>query len=155
MFSINKRNSQIPIAKKLEYIEYSKIHGKNAAAKYAGVSTKSIRNWINNEYRFRLIPNPKKKITIHHGLFKSKIDYEVEKEIYNWIDFNRSLGNVVTTWSTGVEFIKRYPDYLNIKPHSLLQALYRFMNKYNLSIRTASHEDSKFQKIQKILYILF
>ena len=34
------------------------------------------------------------------------MDYEIEKEIYNWIDFNRSLGNAVTTWSIGVEYIK-------------------------------------------------
>ena len=47
-----KKNRQIPIAKKLEIIEYSKIHGKNKAAQYAGVSTKCIRNWIKNEYYY-------------------------------------------------------------------------------------------------------
>ena len=80
MFSINKRNSQIPIAKKLEYIEYSKIHGKNAAAKYAGVSTKSIRNWINNEYRFRLIPNPKKKLQYIMAYSKVKLIMKSKKK---------------------------------------------------------------------------
>ena len=104
MFSMYKRNSQISIAKKLEIIEYSKIHGKNKDVQHAGVSTKCIRNWIKNEYRFRLISNPKSKITLHPGSFKSKMDYEIEKEIYNWIDFYRSLGNAITTWSIGVEF---------------------------------------------------
>ena len=33
-----KRNLQISIAKKLEIIEYYKIHGKNKAAQNAGVS---------------------------------------------------------------------------------------------------------------------
>ena len=106
MFSMYKRNRQIPIAKKLEIIEYSKIHGKNKAAQHAGVSTKDIRNLIKNKYRFRLISNPKNKINLHPGSFKSKMDYEIEKEIYNWIDFNHSLGNFLTTWSIGVEFIK-------------------------------------------------
>ncbi len=54
MFSMYKRNRQIAIAKKLEIIEYSKIHGKNKTAQYAGFSTKCIRTWIKNEYRFRL-----------------------------------------------------------------------------------------------------
>jgi hypothetical protein len=31
---------EIAKAKKLEYIEYSKIHGKNAAAKFARILTK-------------------------------------------------------------------------------------------------------------------
>ena len=46
MFSIYKRNLQIPIAKKLEIIEYSKIHGKNKAAQYVGVSLNVGRYFI-------------------------------------------------------------------------------------------------------------
>ena len=34
------------------------------------------------------------------------MDYETEKEIYNWIDFNRSFGNSVTMWAIDIEFIK-------------------------------------------------
>ena len=61
------------------------------------------------------------------------------KEIYDWVTFNRSLGNPVTTWVIGFQMLKKEPSYINIKPKSLLMSVYRFMEKNNLSLRTASH----------------
>lgn len=38
-----------------------------------------------------------------------------------------------------IEFLKCYPEYKNIKPNSLLKLVYRFLKRFNLSIRSASH----------------
>ena len=35
--------------------------------------------------------------------------------------------------------LKKEPSYINIKPKSLLMVVYRFMERNNLSLRTASH----------------
>ena len=138
IFSNFRQNRRIPIKRKLEIIEYTKYHGNNEAAKFGGVCTKTIRKWRKNEEDFKNIQDPNKKITLHKGRFKA-FDYEAEKQIYEWIAFNRSLGNAVTTWAFGVELLKKCPDKINIKPHSLLNCVYRFMQRFNLSIRKGSH----------------
>ena len=73
------------------------------------------------------------------GRIENKLTYSLEKEIYDWISFNRSLDNPVTTWAIGIQNLKKEPLYLNIKPKSLLMAVYLFMERNNLSPRTASH----------------
>ena len=55
------------------------------------------------------------------------------------VTFNRSLGKPVTTWAIGIQILKKEPLYINIKPKSLLMAVYRFMERNNLSLRTTSH----------------
>ena len=76
--------------------------------------------WRKNEEDFKNIQDPNKKITLHKGRFKA-IDYEAEKQIYEWIAFNRSLGNAVTTWAVGVELLKKCPDKINIKPQFIIK----------------------------------
>ena len=70
---------------------------------------KTIRRWRINEDKFSQIANPYKKITLHNGTI-NKLNVKLENEIYNWIIFNRSLGNAITTWALGIEFIKREPE---------------------------------------------
>lgn len=115
-----------------------KKNGNNAAAKFGGICTKTIRKWIKNENKFKNVENPDTKITLHHGRFKV-FDYNIELEIYNWIEFSRSLGNSITTWSIGIELLKRHPEKKDLKPHSLLTAVYRLMDRFHLSLRKGSH----------------
>ena len=60
--------------------------------------------------------------------------------------FNRSLGNPVSTWSIGVELIRRNPKKTDIKPKSLLSWIYRSLDRNSLSIRSISHKGQLFPK---------
>jgi len=83
-------------------------------AKKHGVTTKSIRRWKQNETIFKLIDNQNKKITLHGAPINRTINIELEKTLYDWIDYNRSLGNPITIWSIGIEIIKRDPTKRDI-----------------------------------------
>ena len=78
-----------------------KINNASASKKYR-VKTKSIRRWKQNETKFKTIDNPNKKITLHGSPINRITNTELEKSLYDWIDFNRSLGNPITTWSIGI-----------------------------------------------------
>ena len=51
---------------------------------------------------------------------------------------------------------KKEPSYINIKPISLLMAVYRFMKRNNQSLRTVSHVEQKLptDNINRIYTIL-
>ena len=66
------------------------------AAKKYGVTNKTIRRWKQNETIFKSIDNPNKKITLHGSPINRIRNFELEKSLYDWIDFNRSLGNPIT-----------------------------------------------------------
>ena len=51
--------------------------------------------------------DPETRITLHEPPSKNHINFKLEAEIYNWICFNRSLGNPVTTWAIAIEVKKR------------------------------------------------
>jgi len=63
----------------------------------------------------------------------------MKKSIYDWIDFNRSFGNAITTWAIGIEMIKRDPNLKDIKPRTLQKKVERFLKRYYLLIRAATH----------------
>ena len=44
------------------------------------------------------------------------------------------MGNPITTWSIGIEIIKRNPTKGIIKPKSLLSFIYRFLELNNLQL---------------------
>ena len=134
----HRLNTRIPISTKIAAIEYAKKTNNQKASEKFGVSSKSIRRWRKNENQFKDIPKPNKKITIHKGP-PNKINVELENEIYKWICFNRDLGNPITTWSICIEFIKRDPTKKDLKPKSLYNYIYRFMERYRLSIRQKTH----------------
>ena len=91
-----------------------------------------------NEYIFIDIPYTNKKKTIHKW-HQNIINVELEKEICNWICFNRELWNPITTWSIGIEYSKRNTSKKNLKPKSLYNYIYRFMERYKLSLRQKTH----------------
>ena len=134
----HRLNTRIPISTKIVAIEYAKKTNNQKASEKFGVSSKSIRRWRKNENQFKDIPNANKKITIHKGP-PNKINVELKNEIYKWICFNRDLGNPITTWSIGIEFVKRDPSKKDLKPKSLYNYIYRFMERYRLSIRQKTH----------------
>ena len=134
-----KKTRKIPIKTKIETIEFAKTNNNALAAKKYGVTTKSIRRWKQNETIFKSIDNPNKKITLHAAPINRTINIELEKSLYDWIDYNRSLGNPITTWSIGIEIIKRDKTKRDIKPKSLLSFIYRFLARNNLSIRKGTH----------------
>ena len=131
-------NTKIPINIKLKAIQCAKDNNNQIAASTYNVSSKTIRRWRINEDKLKQIENPYKKITLHNGTI-NKLNVKLENEIYNWIIFNRSLGNAITTWALGIEFIKRDPEKKNLKPKALYQYIYRFMKRYNLVTRIGTH----------------
>ena len=48
------------------------------------------------ENEFKNVENSDTKITLNYGRFKV-FDYNTELEIYKWFEFNRSLGNSIST----------------------------------------------------------
>ena len=136
-FSCYKKNRRFTINQKKEAIQLAKLHNNAFAANKLGVSTKSIRRWHANEDKYNTIKDAHKRITLHKGVWVS--DYEIEKKIYDWICYNRSLGNVITTWAVAIEFIKLNEKYKSYKPKSLYNVVYRFLSRFSLSIRSASH----------------
>lgn len=57
---------------------------------------------------FNKIDNRNKKITIMSNQLIEQLNIDLDKVIYNLIDFNRSLGNSISTWAAiGTEIIKR------------------------------------------------
>ena len=134
-----RRNRQIKIFDKLKFIDISKRKGNGVAVRLAGVTTKSIRLWRQNEIKFKQLQIPNELITLHKGNPNWTINEDFDKSIYDWIDFNRSLGNCITTWGIGVEMIKRNPNLKELKLRTLQKRVERFLKRNNLSIRTASH----------------
>lgn len=152
-YSQYKQNRKITIAIKKKAIEYAKLKNNAEAAKIFGVSTKSIRRWRKNELAFNIVSDPTKRITLHKGIFKA--DYETEKKIYDWIIFNRSLGNMISTWAVAIEFIKADIKYKNYKPKSLFMKVYRFLKRFNLSIRAGTHIGQQLPQDSKDLILKF
>lgn len=97
--------------------------------------------------------DPTKRIPLHKSIFKA--DYETEKKIYDWIIFNRSLGNMIITWAVAIEFIKADIKYKNYKPKSLFMKVYRFLKRFNLSIRAGTHIGQQLPQDSKDLILKF
>ena len=106
-FECFKRNRTIPIKVKLQAIEFAKKFNNQKAADKYGVSTKAIRRWKLNEKDFLKVLDPETRITLHEPPSNNHINFKLEAEIYNWICFNRSLGNPVTTWAIAIEVKKK------------------------------------------------
>ena len=56
---------------------------------------------------------------MHKATINKALDIELDKAIYNWIDFNRSLGNPITSWAIDTEIIKKDPikKISNLSPY--------------------------------------
>ena len=151
-----KRNRRIPIKIKIEAINFAKQNNnKKASIKY-GVTTKTIRKWKLNELKFKTVSDLESRITLHPPPIINPNVIDLDKELYAWIDFNRSLGNAITTWSIAVEIIKKDPSKSNLKPKALLQLVYRFMKRNSLTIRQGSHigQQLPFNAVEKTFAFL-
>ena len=82
---------------------------------------------------------PESRITLHPTPIFNPNVLDLNKELYTWIDFNKSLGNAINTWSIGIEIIKKNSSMSNLKPKALLQSVYRFMKINSLTIRMGIH----------------
>ena len=133
--SINRR---IPIAVKLEAVEFAKISSNNKAALKYNVSEKSIRYWRKQENDLRKQRHQISKITLHKGKNKSFV-YD-EKEMWIFTETNRKLGNPLTSWALIVELLKREPTTRKMSKNSLLKWCSRFESKYYLSFKISKQE---------------
>ena len=105
-------NTKIPINIKLKAIQCAKENNNQIAASIYNVSSKTIRRWRINEDKFKQVVYPNTKIELHNGTI-NRLNIKLENEIYDWIIFNRSLGNAITAWALAREFIKRDPEKKN------------------------------------------
>ena len=133
--SINRR---IPIAVKLEAVEYAKSTSNNKAAMKYNVSEKSIRYWRKQEMDLRRQRHQISKITLHKGKNKSFV-YD-EKEMWVFTETNRKLGNLLTSWALIIELLKREPTVRKMSKNSLLKWCSRFESKYYLSFKISKQE---------------
>lgn len=134
-----KCNRRIPIKAKIEAIKFAKQNNNQEAAKKYGITTKTIRKWKLNKLKFKAAPDPESRIILHLPPIVNINVFNLDKELYMWIDFNRSLGNEITTWSIAIEMIKKDLSKSNLKPKTLVWSVYRFMKRNSLTIRTGSH----------------
>ena len=119
-------NTKILINIKLKAIQCTKENNSKIAASTYNVSSKTIRRQKINEDKFNQVVNPNKKITLHNGTI-NRLNIKLENEIYDWIIFNRSLGNTIIIWALAIEFIKRDPEK-------------KFKTKIYISIYLSFHE---------------
>ena len=134
----NKKIKKLQLNEKILAITIAKSKGNQVAAKWAGVSTKSIRNWIKKENEIKNANNLFKK-TLHPGKPKFQI---IEEKLYDFVCFNKALGNPVTTWSLVLDFnrLNKNEDGSEIDNIKKLQnRIYRFYKRYGLTIRKPTH----------------
>ena len=108
-FRIYKMYRKIQIKVKLEAIKYSKSNNNQKAVGKFGISTKTIRNWRLNDNKIRNVNNQNRRITLNPGPSANRINFKLEKEIYNY------LGNIVARWSIEIEMIRRDPNKIYLK----------------------------------------
>ena len=61
------------------------------------------------KWNLNILITQTKKITIHDAPFNRTLNIDFDKAIYNWIDFNSSIGNTISAWAIGMEIIKKDP----------------------------------------------
>ena len=79
-----------------------------------------------------------KKIILQKGNLNKAVGKELPCRLYNWIAFNSSWDDPISSWSIGIELIRRNPLKTNIKSKSLLSWIYRILERSSLSIRSIS-----------------
>jgi len=103
---VHRINTKIPINIKLKAIQCAIENNNQIGASTYNVSSEIIRRWRINEDKFKQVVDPNKKITLQNGTI-NRLNIKLENEKYDWIIFNRSLGNAIVTWALAIEFIKR------------------------------------------------
>lgn len=137
--SLNPINASriIPISIKLQAIEYAEKNGNHKAAIAYNVNRSTIIYWRNHKNEYNNVDNPEKRITLHNG--KSPLFPDIENKLYEFFEFNRKLGNCITTGSLVHQFLVLCPDRKNDKLDTIYHIIYRFMKRHYLTIRTSTH----------------
>ena len=130
-------NRIILISTKLEAINYAKQNNNIKAAQKYNVTEGTIRYWRKKESLYKEIELPTKKITLHSGREADYID--IEPTLLKFIETNRKLGNPITVFSPIYEIIRLKDDAKNKSINALKHYVYRFMQRYFLSFRVATH----------------
>lgn len=75
--------------------------------------------------------NPNHKCPLHKG---GQIKfYNEEKKLYEFIIFNRKLGNSNTTTSVSKKLLEFNPEEIKSDKEALLKRIYIYRKRYNLS----------------------
>ena len=82
-------------------------------------------------------------IILNTNVLFIKVDYlnlhMLKKKLYDFIIFNRKLGNPVTSTKVYNKFLQINPEEIKTDKETLLKRIYRFMKRNNLSIRRPTH----------------
>jgi len=82
-------------------------------------------------------PNPKNRCTLHPGV-KSKFD-KIEDKLFKFVEFNSKQDLPVTTTILLIKFRQLNPEEKDLNNETLNKRIYRFLKRYNLSIRRPTH----------------
>ena len=100
---------------------------------------------MKNKEKFENLDSTKLSLTtLHKG---RPIKYpETNNKLIDYIEFNRKLGLPITTWALLIELYKLEPERKEMNIKANLQLLYRFMERYGFSFRSATHIGQKVNK---------
>ena len=97
----------------------------------------TITYWMNQEEDLNSQKNKATRITIHKGPTPKFND--IEKNLIEFIEFNRKLNNPVTTWCIANELFKYYPNLKNDNYLNITKWIYRFLERNNFTFRRSTH----------------
>lgn len=97
----------------------------------------TLTYWKKEEYKLREITDKNKRITIHPG--RKNIYPDIDEKLINFIEFNRKLLNPITTFSIASEMFRLFPQLKNKKYKSILNWIYRFLNRNHYTFRKHTH----------------
>ena len=136
--SLNPINASriIPNSIKLQAIEYAEKTGIIRLLVY-DIDRSTIIKWRNHKNEYNKVDNREKRITLHKG--NSILIPDIENKLYAFFEFNRKLGNCITTGSLAHQFLVLCSERKNDKLDTINHIIYRFMKHHYLTIRTSTH----------------
>ena len=106
----NKKGAKLhTIKSKIKVINYAKGHNISAASKEFNIPRTTINDWVKNQNIILNIDKDKyDKKSLNKGA--SRLYEKEEKELINFIEFNRKLFNPITTISLLIKFLELVPE---------------------------------------------
>ena len=135
----NKKGVKLhSISSKLKIIKFAEEYGRKEARDKYNIPESTLRDWLKNKEKFENLDSTKLSLTtLHKG---RPIKYpETNNKLIDYIEFNRKLGLPITTWALLIELYKLEPERKEMNIKANLQLLYRFMERYGFSFRSATH----------------
>ena len=105
----NKKGAKLhTIKSKIKVINYAKGHNISAASREFNIPRTTINDWVKNQNIILNIDKDKyDKKSLNKGA--SRLYEKEEKELINFIEFNRKLFNHITTISLLIKFLELVP----------------------------------------------